>query len=82
MNACPPRIAIIVPTRNRARVVTQLLRSISQLRGLDRIRPEVIVVDNNSDDDTPPCLRAIANNGFPTPLRIDKVDARRQVCGY
>jgi GT2 family glycosyltransferase len=72
MDACPPRIAIIVPTRNRAKVLTELLRSISELHELDRIRPEVVVVDNNSNDDTPPCVRSIAN-GFPTPLRIEKV---------
>ena len=43
---------IIIPTKNRADVLSQLLNSIEQLDAIDGIRPEIIVADNDSQDDT------------------------------
>ncbi|MGH7855283.1 MAG: glycosyltransferase family 2 protein [Candidatus Binatia bacterium] len=46
------RPTIIIPTKNRANVLSQLLDSIEQLDAVDRILPEIIVADNDSQDDT------------------------------
>lgn len=46
------RHTIIIPTKNRVDVLFQLLDSIEQLEAVDTIRPEIIVADNDSQDDT------------------------------
>ena len=46
------RFTIIIPTKNRRQILGQLLGSIGALNDIDRILPEIIVADNNSDDDT------------------------------
>ena len=46
------RPTIIIPTKNRADVLSQLLGSLEQLDAIDGIRPEIIVADNDSQDDT------------------------------
>jgi glycosyltransferase involved in cell wall biosynthesis len=55
MAADEPTISVIVPTRNRARSLDELLRS------LDHLKPppvpyEIVVADNGSTDDTPRIL--------------------------
>ena len=64
--------SIIVPTRDRCHVVKQLLESIKQLQGLERIYPEIIIGDNNSNDQTWDKLQQMARDFFP-PLRLLKV---------
>jgi glucosyl-dolichyl phosphate glucuronosyltransferase len=73
MDAQPFILSIIIPTRNRVQILTQLLQSIGQLDGLDRIRPDVIVTDNNSRDDTYDCVNSTTKD-FPAPLRIIRVE--------
>ncbi|WP_026924146.1 glycosyltransferase [Glycomyces arizonensis] len=50
------RTSVVIATRNRA---TELKRTIVELLSLDPT-PQVIVVDNASDDDTGPQMRALA----------------------
>jgi GT2 family glycosyltransferase len=52
MRVGPFRHTIIIPTKNRVDALSQLLDSIEQLEAVDRIRPEIIVADNDSQDDT------------------------------
>lgn len=66
------RLAIIIPTKNRLVVLTQLLESISRLTELDTIRPQVIVADNNSADDTCHAVGSMAKR-FPTHMEVLKV---------
>jgi GT2 family glycosyltransferase len=65
-------LSIIVPTKNRCDSVKQLLESFERLRALERIRPEVIVGDNDSTDDTWEMLKE-RSKYFPVSLRILKV---------
>jgi glycosyltransferase involved in cell wall biosynthesis len=65
-------LSIIIPTRNRVQILTELLESIRQLDDVGTIRPEVIVADNNSNDDTYNLAASLAIN-FPTTLRVLKV---------
>ena len=68
----PVELTIIIPTKNRARMVQALLDSMRDLAGLDRIRPQIIVADNDSEDDTWERLQSIAKN-FPLPITLLKV---------
>jgi glycosyltransferase involved in cell wall biosynthesis len=65
-------LTIIIPTKNRVQILTQLLESIRQLDDVGMIRPEVFVADNNSNDDTYNFAASLANN-FPTTIRVLKV---------
>ncbi|MGE5220269.1 MAG: glycosyltransferase family 2 protein [Chloroflexota bacterium] len=65
-------LSIIIPTRNRTPILTELLQSIARLHELERIRPEVIVADNNSQDNTCSCVASMSKK-FPAPLRLLKV---------
>ena len=69
------RVTVVVPTKNRVTILSELLESIRRLDDLDQFRPQVIIADNDSTDDTEDLVSALAN-GFPTTLRIIKV-ARR-----
>jgi glycosyltransferase involved in cell wall biosynthesis len=69
MNARSPRITIIVPTKNRADALFKLLDSIRRLCEVDTLRPEVIVANNGSEDDTLQSVEA-ATPSFPTSLRV------------
>jgi len=66
------KISIIIPTRNRARMVQTLLNSIRDLAELDKIQPQIIVGDNNSQDETWKLLPSIAKS-FSFPLTLLKV---------
>ena len=70
----PISLTVIIPTKNRARVIQALLESMRDLAGLDRIRPQIIVADNNSQDDTWELLQGIAKN-FPLPITLLKVQS-------
>jgi GT2 family glycosyltransferase len=69
------KLSIIIPTKNRARLVQTLLSSITELTGLDEVRPQIIVGDNNSQDETWKLLQTIATN-FPLPLTLLQVKKR------
>ena len=69
------KLSIIIPTKNRARMVQTLLNSVRELVGLDKFQPQIIVGDNNSQDETWKLLHIIAKN-FPFPLTLLKVKER------
>jgi len=54
-------LAICIPTRNRARFLRDCLR---HLAGFTRLRLEVVVTDNASEDDTAAVARAFDNGSF------------------
>jgi glucosyl-dolichyl phosphate glucuronosyltransferase len=64
--------SIIVATKNRAPMIQALLNSMKEVAGLDRIRPQIIVGDNNSQDGTWELLQRTADN-FPLPIKLLKV---------
>jgi glucosyl-dolichyl phosphate glucuronosyltransferase len=64
--------SIIVATKNRAPIVQGLLDSMKKVEGLDRIRPQIIVGDNNSEDGTWELLNRTAKD-FPLPIKLLKV---------
>jgi glucosyl-dolichyl phosphate glucuronosyltransferase len=64
--------SIIVATKNRAPMIQGLLDSMKKVAGLDRIRPQIIVGDNNSQDGTWEFLQRTAKN-FPLPITLLKV---------
>ena len=72
MSARPFGLSIIIPTKNRVQILTQLLQSIGQLQELDSIRPDVIVADNNSADNTYDAVSGMAKD-FPTRVQVVQV---------
>jgi GT2 family glycosyltransferase len=66
------RPTIIIPTKDRAQILAQLLDSIEQLEAIERILPEIIVADNDSRDNTYEHVKATARC-FPTMIRALKV---------
>ena len=64
--------SIIVATKNRAPMIQELLDSMTKVAGLDRIRPQIIVGDNNSRDGTWELLQRTTKN-FPVPIKLLKV---------
>jgi glucosyl-dolichyl phosphate glucuronosyltransferase len=60
--------SIIIPTRDRHQEMISLLESIRHLDGLVRIKPEIIVSDNCSKDQTWLSLQRIAAD-YPVPMR-------------
>jgi glycosyltransferase involved in cell wall biosynthesis len=66
------QLSIIIPTKDRAPILTELLESLRRLDDIGRIRPEIIVADNDSRDDTYNFAAAITTN-FPTTIRVLKV---------
>ena len=66
------RPTIIIPTKDRAQILAQLLGSIEQLEAIERILPEIIVADNDSRDNTYEHVKATARC-FPTTIRTLKV---------
>jgi glycosyltransferase involved in cell wall biosynthesis len=65
-------LSIVIPTKDRLQILSELLASIEKLAGLDRIRPEIIVADNGSRDGTFEHVEAVAKK-YPVPLRVIKV---------
>jgi glycosyltransferase involved in cell wall biosynthesis len=68
----PFRPSIVIPTKNRCGILSQLLESIARLDKIDPIRPEIIVADNDSRDGTDRAVKAAAQS-FPTTIRLLKV---------
>jgi GT2 family glycosyltransferase len=75
VNNMARKLSIIIPTRNRARIVQTLLNSLRELVGLNQFQPQIIVGDNNSQDETLKLLNSIAKN-FPVPLTLLKIQRR------
>lgn len=63
---------IIIPTKDRSHVLSELLESIKRLDAIERILPEIIVADNDSRDNTYEHVNAKARR-FPTTMRALKV---------
>jgi GT2 family glycosyltransferase len=73
----PPSCSIIIPVRNRAVFTKACLLAIEKSVCAERIRYEVIVVDNGSTDDTPVLLTAWVRSR--TNARILRM---QQNCGF
>ncbi len=72
LRAAWPSVTVIVPTRNRAHLLSDVLGALSnQVYPVDRM--EVIVVDNSSTDGTEGVVRA-AMNASPFPVRYLRKD--------
>ena len=54
------RLSIIIPTKDRAPALAQLLASLNRLNGLIELRPEIIVADNDSHDETTAIVQGAA----------------------
>jgi glucosyl-dolichyl phosphate glucuronosyltransferase len=67
-----PTFSIIIPTRDRHREILNLLDSIEHLKGLVSVQPEIIVIDNSSNDQTWRSLQKLAAD-YPVPLRSLRV---------
>lgn len=67
----PPSFTIIIPTRNRAAELAQLFLSLAQLEGLADLRPEIIVCDDNSHDESAGQVAQLAA-GFPCAVKTIK----------
>jgi glucosyl-dolichyl phosphate glucuronosyltransferase len=65
-------LTIIIPTKDRAPILRQLLDSIRQLADIPRIRPEIVVADNNSCDETHEQIKSVGRD-FPATIRVLKV---------
>jgi GT2 family glycosyltransferase len=63
---------IIVATKDRLDAIIRLLESFRNLRELERIRPEIIIGDNNSVDRTWEALQRESRT-FPVELRLIRV---------
>ena len=72
MSASSFRPTIIIPTKDRAQILAQLLGSLEQLEAIDRILPEIIVADNDSHDNTYEDVNS-KPGCFPTTIRALKV---------
>jgi len=62
-------LTIIIPTKDRAPILSKLLESIRRLEALEQLRPEIIVSDNNSQDGTRQLVQVIAKS-FPLAIRL------------
>jgi glycosyltransferase involved in cell wall biosynthesis len=56
--AVTPEVSVVIPTRNRSRLLTLTLHSVRWQRGVDL---EVVVVDDGSSDDTVEMVAALAD---------------------
>ena len=68
MTTSPVRLSLIIPTRNRARRLDQLLDGLTALAPLPEGPWEIVVVDNGSTDDTAAVV-ARPRPGLPAPIR-------------
>lgn len=65
-------LSIIIPSKDRVSILSELLQSLCALEPSHRIRTEIIVADNASRDQTFACVTSLAKD-FPAPLKIIKV---------
>jgi len=64
-------LTIIIPTKNRAAMIQAALESMRELAGLQRIRPQIIIADNDSQDETWEVLQQ-AKETFPVRVTVMK----------
>ena len=64
----PPAVSVLIPTFNRAVLLGETLDSVARLQPRSAPGWEVLVVDNNSTDDTAAVVQG-RQTGFPVPLR-------------
>jgi GT2 family glycosyltransferase len=72
MNESSFSLTIIIPTKDRVQILSELLESIKALAELDGINLEIIVADNGSEDPTFEEVTSLVEN-FPAPLKVIKV---------
>lgn len=60
-DAVAPQVSVVVPTRNRARLLPRLLRCIADQKGVAEI--ELVVVDDSSEDETASVLDQMRGTG-------------------
>src|SRR6185295_11353798 len=63
------RFSIIIPTKDRASAIAKLFASIKGLIRLAELRPEIIVANNDSHDETPAVVLR-ATNELPADVRL------------
>jgi glycosyltransferase involved in cell wall biosynthesis len=56
MSECPPAVSIVIPTRNRAALLPETVRSITEQTGIEW---ELIIVNDNSTDGTAAYLESL-----------------------
>jgi glycosyltransferase involved in cell wall biosynthesis len=66
-NAMPPTATVLICTYNRARALGETLDSLARMSVPSGVSWDVLVVDNNSSDDTAAVVRD-RQPGFPVPL--------------
>ena len=69
-NAGAPAVSVIIPTFNRAALLDETLDSLARLKPWAIPDWEVVVVDNNSTDETAAIVRS-RQAAFPVPLRYE-----------
>ncbi|ROO23091.1 glycosyltransferase family 2 protein [Salinisphaera orenii] len=62
-------ISVVIPTYNRADLLRSALQSVAASRDVEADRVEVLVIDNNSVDDTRAVVDEIRAAPYPFPLR-------------
>ena len=65
-------VSVIIPTLNRSRLLREVLESLFA-QTLEKIRYEIIVVDNASTDDTPQMIAALQKDA-PVSLRYHRLE--------
>ena len=73
-----PDVSVVVPTYNRAALLPRALRSLFSQRG-ERLNFEIIVVDNNSTDETGEVVESLKTN---SPVALRSVRETRQGNAY
>jgi glucosyl-dolichyl phosphate glucuronosyltransferase len=66
------QLSIIIPTKNRVHILAELFDSIGRLDEIDSLRPEIIVADNGSQDNTFAYVDSLARD-FPNSIKTLKV---------
>lgn len=71
-NSQTPFLSLVVPTKDRVRILAELLESIRQLEKLEELQPEVIVAENGSNDGTVDYVNSLVR-AFPVALRVVQI---------
>lgn len=65
--AAPFRVSVVIPTRNRSRLLAEAIRSVRAIEGPD-LDLEIIVADNGSTDDTVQVATELGARVLPAPI--------------
>ena len=63
----PVRVSVVIPTKNRSRLLAEAIRSVRALEGPD-LELEVLVADNGSTDDTVQVATSLGARVVPAPV--------------